>query len=343
MAGLKICCISPQQILHDLTDCVTTTPSKVNKRVNRLNVVCKLLKLNDDYIFNLKLCKEYPTSWDPDDIQAFVNTPLPYYDSNVVLFGDETKNDSIKKLIESELTSNLNSDLELYIITCGIVRKMFFIMSRTKGFKTLIETNRIILVHKGGVAQRLILLSKYPEHEIAIKRYFALGGDNDCCLYIDPSLSDYTDIHKQCVTFVWDYMVDYLPSFAKGIVNQYANQVKSINIIGKNYPVKACSRRSFTINCPTSDIPKHHMIVMDQNEAVFASRNDTLEFNDEIGRLCKFSLLRYKKAFLVGNRMLGAEILDISIPYMTEVKSAETFHEFKSGAYIDELFLQRAT
>lgn len=340
MSGLVISCVSPLQIFDDLKDCVTSSSTKVQKRLNRLRVLCILLKIDPDvFISHLKVCEEKNINPSIESIKKFINRPLPNNSSEIIIFDKEPVDDSIKKLLESILTSKLNSDLMLYKITCGIVRRLMNSANRHSILGPLIKRKQLILVHKGGVAQRLVLLNKYPEHEEIIKQAFNLGGDNDTNIYIDPNIDNYEEIHKLTTDFVWDFLLKNINRFTQGTVNKYADNIKEIMILGESFPVKSVFRNNFRINTANDICEQQHMIIQGSKQGVFATRNDTLEFKDEVGRLCKFSLLRYKKAFQIGERILGAEILDISIPHRAEEKSAIVFHQYKNGNYIKEIYL----
>jgi hypothetical protein len=118
--------------------------------------------------------------------------------------------------------------------------------------------------------------------------------------------------------------LDYLAPLA----DEYAKSVDSVVIDDMVIPVESSARRSFTI-VPHDDQSSNLKNDTDAS-SVYVSYNDTLKFTDQIGRLCHFTLLRYKKAFKVDNRLIGAELLDISIPYADEEKSIENFHHYKS-------------
>lgn len=181
----------------------------------------------------------------------------------------------------------------LYKITCGIVHRLFCRMKRHAIFRSLIENKQIILVHKGGIAQRLVLLSQYPQHRAIIEEAFGLGGDNDCNLFIDPHLENYEYIHHQVVEYVWHFLLDNVDGFSCGSVNKYAHECTSIEVLGQQFPVMCADRNHFSIEGPSDDCDTDHMGVRANKQSVFTTRNDTLKFEDEVQRLCKFSLLRY--------------------------------------------------
>jgi len=337
---IRIPCVSTHQIFHDLEDCITSSNTKVEKRLQRLRVVCMLMGIEPDiYISHLKICEEESPKVTLEEVQNFLSRPLPLPDSQTILFDHEPGDDKAKKLVESQLTSKLNSDLTLYKITCGIVSRLFCKIKRHPIFRELVKNKQIILVHKGGIAQRLVLLSEYPEHEELIKKYFGFGGDNDCNFIIDPLLENYEEIYKILVDFIWDFIMKEVDGFSYGVVNAYASAFNSIELFGEKFKVTLAERHHFVISNPNESIVYPHMDINQNAQTVFATKNETLSFLDEKNRLCKFTLERFKKAFKVGERLVGAEILDISISHKDETKAAVSFHHYKSGQWVKEIFL----
>jgi len=340
LSSFRIPCVSSLQILHDLVDCVTHSRTKVDKRIQRLTVMCTLIGVDPEiYISNLKICKEKTPLISINDIKEFISKPLPIHENERVIFDHSPADDSIKKLLEARLTTKLNADLILYKITCGIVSRLFCKIKRHPTFKALVANKQIILVHGGGIAQRLVLTNEYPEHRALIEKYFGLGGDNDCCLLLDPFTENYDGVYKELVEFVWNFIMKEINCFSYGVVNAYANAVTSIEVMGETLKVTPTDRNHFVISSSKEDPKLSYMDVHSDKNCVYATRNETLEFKDETGRLCKFTLERIKKAFKIGERVIGAEILDISIPHKKEEKILSNFGRYKSGEWIKDVYL----
>ena len=106
--------VSPSQILHDLTDCVTTVNTKVSKRLKRLRVACLCLDINPDtYIAELVIAKEKGVDIPIQDFRTYLNLPVGKHENGLFELDNSDYNDSVKKGVESILTSHLNSDLKL--------------------------------------------------------------------------------------------------------------------------------------------------------------------------------------------------------------------------------------
>ncbi len=339
MSGITIPCVSPTQILHDLTDCVTTCDMKVAKRLNRLKVVCHAMGIDyDQYISRHILVEERNMTIGDDEVLAYLQRPPAANQEFEIELKMEGYDDTIKKVIEAELTSRLNSDLTLYCITAGIASRIFKRVARHSIFAPLVRDRSIIFVHKGGIAQRLVLLESYPKHRQEIETYFGYGGDNDCNILVDPELEDYHPIRSLLVQYVYQQMMALVGAFSCGTTDVRAKHIESIQIGNLEIPVTPTMRQHFKINPVSESCPLLNLSVM--KCGVYTSYNDSLEFRDEISRLCHFTLLRYKKAFQVGNRVLGAELLDISIPHRDEDKAVEHFNHYRDGSWISNIHLE---
>lgn len=102
MSGLTIPCVSPHQIFHDLEDCITSSPSKVLKRLNRLRVLCIVMGIDFDiYISHLKVCEEKMPKPEIDEVIAFINRPLPSNEIKRIIFDANPTDDTVKKMLEA--------------------------------------------------------------------------------------------------------------------------------------------------------------------------------------------------------------------------------------------------
>ena len=339
--GLFLPFVSPIQILHDLTDCLTTVNTKIAKRLARLKVVCKCVGIDaDQYISHLVIQKEIGVNISADEIEEYCLRAKINNTEEIVTLNNSPKDETVKKAIEAALTSSLNSDTLLYSQAC-IISNIFVERVRHHSvFGPLFNDKRIIFVYKGGIAQRISLLSVYPQYSEDIKKVFGYGGDNDCTFLVDPQLPNYTAIRQLLVDYIHHCMLEYATRFSD-IVREKSESITSVKV-GKNLVnVEAIVRENFKLyNSPIQGgdtSPRSISLEFDtysKPDVVYTTSNDTLKFTDQIGRLCSFTLLRYKKAYQVGNRVIGAELLDISIPHREETKASETFHHFYSGQWI---------
>jgi hypothetical protein len=335
--GLLIPVVSPIQILHDLADCITTTNTKIAKRLARLKVTCKCMGIDyEKYVSHLVVQKENITNISPELLSEYLLFPASEFSSNIdrVILGDGRRDESIKKTIEAILTASINSDTLLYADTCVLSNVFVQRVIQHSIFGPLFDDKRIIFVYKGGIAQRLSLLASFPEYSSEIKEAFGYGGDNDCTFIVDPQLPNYTYVRTLLVDFVYHCMLEYATRFSKGIVKEKSESITSIEIPGiPPIPVEAINRENFRLYKEQGN----NVLEIDtftEKDVVYTTSNDTLKFNDEIGRICSFTLLRYKKAFKVGNRIIGAELLDVSIPHRDESKASENYHHYYSGQWI---------
>lgn len=334
--GLTIPCVSVKHILYDIEDCITTSDQKVAKRLARLRAVLTMCEYNPDYyISQLKICEERSMQVADGDILKFVSHAIEESSTRVEFRNDEVKDDTIKKVIEAELTSRLNRTIGLYKITCNLMARIWKRIQRHSIFGSLCKAQQILLVHKGGIAQRLVLLEEFPEHKDLIEQNFKLGGDNDVNIIINPILNQYDEIRSLLVDYVHHCLIEFAGTFSCGTVATRAKEITSIRVGGLDLPVQSCERNHFTIR-PDGDVSYLDTDIM--KEGVFTSYNDSLKFEDAIGRTSHFTLLRIKKAFRVGKRILGAELLDIAVPHRDESKmNIEAFHKYQSGMWIKHI------
>jgi len=349
MSGLTIPCVTPAHILHDLSDMVVTSPNKVTKRLNRLRVVCRAMKIDPEaWIATLKLAEEKNMTITLDEINEYITREQSQDYEETIEFGTGDVDDRVKKTIEAALTAGLNRDLTLYKITTGVMRRIWSRICKHYIFAPLVKSRDLLLVHKGGIAQRLVLLQHFPELSDEIKQYFGFGGDNDVNLLLNPAFPEFESYHKVLVEFVHANMLSLVGTFSNGNVATLAKKVKTIRPADLvDLDVVPAMRNHFKIY---DSVDGNHLgynkgsvvSYMDTSivkSSVVVSNNDTLMFHDEVGRLAHFTLLRYKQSFRVGTALCGAELLDIAIPHRDEAKMINSYHHYKSGQWVSDLDL----
>ncbi len=331
--GLTIPCVSVKHIIHDLEDCIVSSDLKVAKRVARLRAVLTMQGINPDaYMSLLNIANERSMIVEDSTVLDFIDSESDPSVSRVVFNNDDKLDDTVKKVIESELTSKINRDLAIYKVTCNLMRRIWKRIERHSIFAPLCKDKRILLVHKGGIAQRLALLKAFPQHYDLINANFKLGGDNDVNIFIDPQLEDYDRVRNLLVDYVHHTMIDFVSVLSCGTILTRAKEVTSIHVGGLDLPVENCDRNHFAIR-PDGEVSYMDIDVV--RNGVFTSFNDSLKFKDDIGRTSHFTLLRYKKAFRVGKRVFGAELLDIAIPHKDESKAGpEAFRKYRNGMWL---------
>lgn len=336
---MKLNCVSKQQIMHDLVDCITSCNTKVQKRIKRLELLCILMGIDPkNYIQSLKICAEISTEIDLNSLFEYLLLPKTKSEELTVYLSTDTPNDTLKRLIESELTKKLNTvrGLDTYRFTCGIVNELWERIRKHTIFKELTETRDLLLLYKGGIAQRLVLLHHYPEKYDEINSRFGLGGDNDSSLLLNPTIPNYDEIYGMLIDYVHCFMIEKLGEVSD-FIEPIARSVTEIEVLGTELTVTQQDRCNFKIE--KGDTCYNILTLTNEKRPIFNSRNESLRFLDEAGRVCCFALLRYKKAFGVGNRVLGAEILDISIPHKEETKAILSFEKYKSGEWMETIFI----
>jgi hypothetical protein len=347
---VEITTVTLHYLLHDLVDCLTTSPHKIAKRLARLRLLCILMGIDPDaYIRHLVIPKEVNVHATDAEITKFIWEKQgceEYYGyAPIVYEKDRQINDTVKKLIEAELTSGLNADGVLYKLTCrNISAPLCKRLSKHSVFGPLMKAGDLQIVHKGGVAYYHLLCDEFPDRLEEIRRVFGYGGDNDISCMLNPNLEGYDDLHKLLVDYVWHYLVDKSSRFGEGsAINKRAKKLKTIKVGGVTMSVQPAERRSFQIRANGNVSLQENLV---SKHPVPVSRND-LDFPDEIGRPCTFTLVRAKKALFVTpihsddfgalydieGQVFGSELIDLAIPHRKEDKYRLTFHYYKSGQW----------
>ncbi len=331
--------VSPVEMLEDLTECVTKASTKVNKRLERLKVVCKCLNISyDTYISQFVVLQDTNVKQSLGSFFEFLYGQYKPKQSGIFKINNNFGESICKRTIESALTAKMNSDLGVYYLTCGIAKDILNRINDHSIFGSLLKKNRLIFVHKGGIAQRLALLHLYPQYESEIKTSFALGGDNDITVIIDPSIDNYDLTRNSLIEYIHNLMKEMASKINVDMVKDRARSFNSINIETSDgaidIPVHPQNRRDFKIY-KNGDMS--YMDVYVTCNEVYTSLNEDIEFVDGCKKTCKFSLLRYKQSFRVGNRIIGAELMDISIPHRLESRSSDLFSNYNSGKWLNNV------
>ncbi len=321
--------ISPNFILDDLTSLIQNIDVKVTKRINRLKVIYLAMGKNPNDVDLLPhLTDSNNIDFSETTVLDFINIPTDEYVDTVYL-QNNIKDDTLKKTIESLLTAGLNSNLKIYEVSYNLIIRLLKKIENDSRFGPLLLQKKLIPIFKGGLASRLVLLAHYPQYADEIKDMFGFGGDNDCSFMLDPELPNFDTIHLQLIELCHNYLLNISGITSYGIIEQQANKLKSINVNGIKIPVKISEKNSFSII--ESGVLKADYT---HRKKVFVSRNDTLDYQGLNGSRGKFALVRLKQAFVVGNRVFGAEILDIAIPHKLDDNFVSHYQHFKDGSYI---------
>ncbi len=347
-SAVKVTMISTNNIIHDLVDCLTTSKGKIAKRTARLRTVLDLKGEDPDtFIGALKILEEQNTVITDQEIVDYLAIQQETTYDPVVFDKDKEIDDRVKKAIEAELTSGMNSDGYLYKVTCrNLTHVLWEKISRNRRFKALCKDRRIILVHKGGVAMRHALRLEYPDKHDVIDESFRLGGDNDVCLMIDPTLVNFNEVHKELCQYVHDFLNSEVWGFGEGHIATITKKLRHIKVGGIYMKVSPDVRQSFTIRT----LPNGDKVLLNSpvRLPVFTSYNE-LSFKDEIGRTAEFTLVRARRAVRVTpinsevedikipidhpGCVFSAEAVDITLPTQKDEKHVEGFEHYRSGLW----------
>lgn len=359
--GIALPLVSVLQIIIDLLDCVLTSNQKVQKRWNRLLVVLGILEVPIEPLataINITelLANEVTVPLPAEKIIDWIKKPRVYSDASVQALSG-TNDDSAKKAVEAALTSafNARSDLGPYNVASKLMLKIWHAVASHPRLASLVEERDILLIFKGGIAQRLMLTAVFPDHTEAIHKAFGLGGDNDCGIMINPSLPDYDNVRRLVISVVHTQTI-ILSQFALGesTLLDAANDVVEITPTeGLKLSVVPAARKHFAINPTDSTIryfPCESELYSSSNELDFldgGKQQPVVCSSKPKPRVCDFKLIRIKRAFEViytQDTQTGpvtyyapasAELLDIAISGKRDGKLCyDHFLKYKNWSFM---------
>ncbi len=204
------------------------------------------------------------------------------------------------------------------------------------------------MVHKGSVAQRIVLLEAFPQHRALIDQYFGYGGDNDIAIMIDPTLDHYTQqqVQRRINGIVQKFLEESSKKLSVTTTATRANEVKHITIGSIYMDVAPSERQSFKITTINGIVEKEPILSMSKS-LVFVTSN-SLNFKDGLGRNSHFDLLRLRVAFMTTpdhntvdtdrlyagyGRRCASELLDVSICGYEDDKTIQHYEHYASGGW----------
>ena len=245
--------------------------------------------------------------------------------------------------MKSMLTEVTWNNIEgMYDMSLIVLMKVRWILYSDSRLKTLIDSNDIIMVLKGGRAQKYAIKRAYPEASNQVDQAFGLDGDNDVAILINPKLKDFMDVHEDVknLTFstlrrVRDEMLT-VPSQYQTTTDLSRINV-NINRLISNYPsVNVTIHESYDRNTLTDQkIGTYpHEIYVTQGESHFGDNH--------------FALVRLMKIYMSSSQGIknvkdgtpipvSSEILDIGIPLADDhcLSHFEQYHVGNRGYLID--------
>jgi len=341
MEGIVITCVSTECILYDLADCIRGSPVKQRKRMNRLKKILHLYGYTpsaiDAYVADLSthICKNEQNSV---TLKQYCHCNAMHYPADIIYrpFVFEYVVDHAKNALASSITAKMNS-LYTYKLTCTIAYNVWLLIQADPTWKPLVDSNDIMFIYKGSNSQRLSLLHNYGhirKNKRSIDYYFNGHCDNDCLILINPQLESFRQIHTDISDLVYRYMSTFpIPDLLYKAFSANAKKISKIHGI----PCRPYIRSNAIITHITPDMLQIKFVPNHSN--IYLTYNNTIKFMDNLNRLAHFTLLRYKYAFMIGSRLIGADVLDISIPFNDDEKMVHTFPKYKSGEYTQAIKL----
>jgi hypothetical protein len=334
--NIQITVGSVKQIQSELMYIVKHHSVKLQKRIERLRLVSNLL------------CEDFVGALAPENDLAIGHELITEYlrgstDITPGKFIISSRNEldyAIRKIISANLTACLNHDGILYGYTSSIIADI------TRKIQPIIYkygSKNIIVVHKGSMAQRLALLNAFPEAAEEINRVFKCESDNDCTVLINPRLSKFAKVHAVLSEIIYNEMLSQAETVNMCIDTIESSAIDAIVEAGQMYDVRPathphCSIKPIACGCGNRT-EQTKLTVSDVRAGVYAVRNMSVKFADISGNVLHFALMRYKRAYKVYNRTIGAEILDISIPYNDDYIHRKNFCKYVSGEFITTVSL----
>jgi hypothetical protein len=345
-ARLILPAITPEQILHDLKYLLKATAAKQDKRIKRFRLVARLLGEDPDaYLAQAALAP-------PQDGEGITRADLdayfarkadePCYEPVALRAKITPKELEIARALSAELTKQLNATDHVYNVSCGYVARLLKRLRKNPILGALFATGDMIFLLKGSMAQRRVLAAAYPAHAAEIEAVFGRGGDNDCNLLINPALPNFDKVHAMASDVIYTFLLEAAGRLSCGTVATAARAVREIEVAGVRLAVRPHVRQSFHISKGTADVS--YLDFQVTRSAVYASRNDTLDFADELQNRACFGLNRLKYAMEVthpngGRRLAGAEIWDVANPLQPEYRLKIEYEQYSSGRWVAPLVI----
>lgn len=345
--SLRLTFVSCAQVYHDYQYLLLCSGQKQEKRLRRFRFICSLLSYNPDQFLDTVTLPQ-PTAGvgvKADDVTSFFengDADEVHYEPMLLNSQDTDVDLEIKRAICAELTNGVNRTDDVYNITCGYVSRLLKFLKKNPILAKLFDEKEVIFVLKGSMAQKRVFKAAYPNRVVDIEAAFGNGGDNDCNVLINPRRPDFAAIHRMVVEGVHTFLLQEVPRISIGSVNSFAKAIDSITVAGVQLKVRAHQRQGFHLSADGSGATWCNLQVT--RHPVYVSRNDTLDFKDELGNRAKFTLLRLKYAFEVSlhgkGKIFGGEVLDIAVPDQNEYRIGLEFAQYQSGKWTTELDLK---
>jgi len=247
--------------------------------------------------------------------------------------------DAVKKAAEALVTALLCNMDGLYDLSCDIFKKIIarlFVVDevvlldviRAKRIIFLIKNADIIFELKGGMAWKRFM--EFFSDAKEVNKVFS-NGDNDTSILVNPDLRDYDIVHDFLCAKIRRIMIELIPGVMPGLRQfiSYAEE-NGIEVNGYQFPLLHTPVCGFSGQIVGND----SVITFDQERVLKVQLNE-LKFVLFDNYQSHFALLRYKLPFKCLDRILCAEILDISVPYKTDCFIRSSFADKGSMTVVD--------
>jgi hypothetical protein len=337
--------LSVAGILHDYAWVLQAAAVKREKRLARARLACIALSSDPDAFFaSLRLPAvgaEEPLT--AQDLAVFFDcgdrSVEPSYETTTFTPANADKEIALAREINGELTKGLNRTSVMYKVTCGYLWQLLEGLKKHCVLGPLYKSKEILFLLKGSMAQKRVLGAARPDLAVAIEEAFGSGGDNDCVFLINPARADFEATHATLASFVNRFLLAALPRLSAGSINHTARQISAIHVLGERLEVAPTSRQSFRVHREAGGLVYAPVTAARYN--VYMSWNDALDFVNEQGGACQFTLLRIKHAFDVrhgtGIRAFGAEVLDVAIPRRGDALLQRNFEHYRDDGWVTDL------
>lgn len=324
---------SVEDIIVDLQECVLTGPTKVAKRLARLRMLYDCVGRE---MPELDVPVEQVTDVTHEQLFGLLESKVSAHSGEVALPGT-ARDETCKRMIEAALTSALNHNLDVYTAMLEHTSAIIDLIRYHPFLGPYFAAGDIKFLHKGGIATRIVLLREFPHRREEICEKFALGGDNDCTIIINPALDNFDEVHARVVTVVHVYMSSHVDEAASA-AERAAEVADEVVLLGMHFGIRPSHRGNFKIrNNGTAKFREPG------EKSVYYTYNDALDFNN-CGVHSHFTLMRWKHAFefdlTIGapfaetSRPFGAEMLDISVSHRDDYKASMHFHDVPYYLYV---------
>lgn len=283
--------ISAAQVYEELKRLVRDTSYKAEKRRNRLRIVCECMGIPYHHIESVK-------------------------EDNRIEMSETFR---LKTEIKGALTNIMCDKTALYPLSAQLLACVRDKLCQDVYLSQHLRSKDIMIVMKGGIAQKNAMKMIKPDMSGIIDRSFGLDGDNDVTILINPDLheNDFNESMRRTLDLVVEALEEQRDSRAVKEINSI------IESLIEGSEVTSHTRRDFTIEngrAHKRGLPHEFYI----------SRCDEYNFNPHE----RFALVRFMRCYYLHRTSYkgkaASEVLDISVPLQDNAHLREEFAKFQS-------------